>query len=66
MLNKPILILWTLSKIDSIEKKIKMDYFENVEDKYRAEGELKVLKELYEDFNFDSVEEMKVKYHNDF
>lgn len=66
MLNKPILILWTLSKIDSIEKKIKMDYFENVEDVYRAEGELKVLKELYEDFNFDSVEEMKVKYHNDF
>lgn len=66
MINKPILFLWVTSKIDSLEFKLKTKFFESIEEMYRCEGELRILKELYEDFNFDSIKKEPLEFHKEF
>ncbi len=59
-----ILHLWISSKIDNLEFKLKVGYFDNIQEAYRAEGELRILKELYEDFDFASIKKEDIEYHN--
>ncbi len=66
MINKPVLFLWITSKIESLEFKLKVGMFDSVEEVYRCEGELRILKQLYEDFNLESVNKNDLEYHNDF
>ena len=65
MINKMILHLWIKSKIETLEFRLNTGYFyKKVEDVYRAEGELRILKELYEDFDFASIKKEDIEYHN--
>jgi hypothetical protein len=66
MINKPVLFLWITSKIESLEFKLKIGMFDSVEEVYRGEGELRILKQLYEDFNLESVNKNDLEYHNNF
>lgn len=66
MINKPVLFLWITSKIESLEFKLKIGMFDSVEEVYRCEGELRILKQLYEDFNLESVNKNDLEYHNNF
>jgi hypothetical protein len=66
MINKPVLFLWITSKIESLEFKLNVGMFDSVEEVYRCEGELRILKQLYEDFNLESVNKNDLEYHNDF
>jgi hypothetical protein len=66
MINKSILFLWITSKIDRIEFKLNVGVFDSVEEIHRCEGELRILKQLYDDFNFESVKKEELEYHNNF
>jgi hypothetical protein len=66
MINKPVLFLWITSKIESLEFKLNVGMFDSVEEVYRCEGELRILKQLYEDFNLESVNKNDLEYHNNF
>lgn len=65
MINKMILYLWIKTKIETIEFRLEMGhYYKNAEEVYRAEGELRILNELYDDFNFASVNTEDLEFHN--
>lgn len=64
MINKPVLFLWITSRIDILKSKIDSGMFDSVEEVYRCEGELRILKQLYDDFNFESVKKEELEYHN--
>jgi hypothetical protein len=64
MINKPILMLWIVTKIDSLKNRIDLGYFDSPEEEYRSEGELRVLKQLYDEFNLESINKEDLEYHN--
>jgi len=66
MINKPVLFLWITSKIESLEFKLNVGMFDSVEEVYRCEGELRILKQLYDDFYLESVNKNDLEYHNNF
>lgn len=63
-LNKTFFRLWVIDKINDLDKKIIMGYFNSAEEIFRAQGRLDMLKELYEDYNLEEEEKEDVKYHD--
>lgn len=63
-LNKTFFRLWVLDKINDLDKRIIMGYFNTTEEVFKAQGRLDMLKELYDDYNLEEVENEDVKYHD--
>jgi hypothetical protein len=64
MTNPFILKMWVKSKINDLEKESQV--CNTVEDVHRIEGKLDILKEFYEDFNLEEVDEKGIIIHNKF
>lgn len=64
MANSLILKMWVLSKINQLENKFNLITRE--EDTYNIQGRLDILKEFYEDFNLEDVNEKEIIIHNNF
>jgi hypothetical protein len=56
--------MWVLSKINQLENKFNLITRE--EDTYNIQGRLDILKEFYEDFNLEDVNEKEIIIHNNF
>lgn len=57
-------MLWIVTKIDSLKNRIDLGYFDSPEEVYRSEGELRILKQLYDEFNLESINKEDLEYHN--
>jgi hypothetical protein len=66
MINGMSLSFFLINNIKEREQNLKLDIFETTEDRLRTEGEVRILKQLYEDFNLESVNKNDLEYHNDF
>ena len=64
MTNTLILKMWILSKINQLENRFNLITRE--EDTYNIQGRLDILKEFYEDFNLEDVNEKEIIIHNNF
>lgn len=62
MINKQFFSLWVKDKINDLDRKIKQDYFNTVEEAYKAQGRLDLLKELYDSYNLEDVSTDDVEY----
>jgi len=65
MLNKTFFSLWVNKQINDLDTKIKNNYFDSVEEVYRAYGRLDMLKELYDAYNLEEIDADEVRYHKD-
>jgi len=64
MINQFILKMWIKSKINKLEYSAQM--CNTPEDAYKIQGKLDILKELFEDFNLEAVDEKEIIIHNNF
>lgn len=64
MINQFILKMWIKVKIN------KLEYDSQVcitpEDAYKIQGKLDILKEFFDDFNLEEVDEKEIVIHNNF
>ena len=64
MINQFILKMWVKVKIN------KLEYDKQVcitpEDSYKIQGKLDILKEFFDDFNLEEVDEKEIVIHNNF
>jgi hypothetical protein len=63
-MNSQILRLWILEKIKNLQTK-SMTVSE-ISEAHELQGKLELLKEIYEDFNLEAIEEDGIVYHNNF
>ena len=63
-MNKHFFRLWILDKIKNLQDK-SMTVGE-ISEVHELQGRLDMLKEIYDDFNLEDVEEDEVVYHNNF
>lgn len=63
MINKQFLSLWVIKQIDDLDNKIRNNYFDSVEEAYKAQGRFEMLKELFDAYNLDEVDTDDVVYH---
>ncbi len=64
MANSLILKMWIRSKV--IELQNLSNFVTREEDAYNIQGRLDILKEFYEDFNLEDVNEKEAIIHNNF
>jgi hypothetical protein len=64
MTNSLILKMWVRSKITDLENNLELVQTEG--DANSIQGKLDILRELYEDFNLESVDVKNVIIHNNF
>ena len=64
MTNPFILKMWVRAQIRDLEKESQVCI--TVADAYKIQGKLDILKEFYEDFNLESVDEREIIIHNKF
>jgi hypothetical protein len=64
MANSFILKMWIMTKINELENKF--NFITREEDAYNIQGRLDILKEFYEDFNLEDVNEKEIIIHNNF
>jgi hypothetical protein len=64
MTNPFILKVWVKSKIKDLDRESQMCITEM--DAYKIQGKIDILKELYEDFNMESIDEKEIIIHNNF
>jgi hypothetical protein len=64
MTNSLILKMWVRSKITDLENNLELVQTEG--DANCIQGKLDILRELYEDFNLESVDVKNVIIHNNF
>ena len=64
MTNSFIIKMWTKKKINDLQKELDICMTEG--DAYTIKGKLEILKEFYEDFNLESVDEKQIIIHNNF
>lgn len=62
MMNSILLKLWIKAKINSLDKII--DYVDTEKEAHQIEGKINILKEIFEDFNLESVDEKEIIYHS--
>ena len=63
-MNKDILKLWILEKLEKIQKQ--SEIVSTIAEVIKLNGEKEVLEELMEDFNLVEVDVTNVKYHRDY
>lgn len=66
LINKMFFSIYIKESINRIDQQIKQNYFVTIEDAYRAQGRLDLLKELYDEYNLEDVSTEDVEYRNDF
>ncbi len=64
MTNSFILKMWVKEKIKKLERESVV--CNTPEDVYIIQGKLDILKEFYDDFNLESVDEKEILIHNNF
>ena len=64
MANSLILKMWIMTKINELENKF--NFIINEDDAHNIQGRLDILKEFYEDFNLEDVNEKEIIIHNNF
>lgn len=62
MMNSILLKLWIKAKITNLDKII--DYVDTEKEAHQIEGKLELLKEIFEDFNLESIDEKEIIYHS--
>jgi hypothetical protein len=61
MHNSSILKLWVQEKLTKLEKNsVSVDRYE---DALKIQGKIEILKEFYEDFNLEEVQDKDIIYH---
>lgn len=63
-MNKDILKLWILEKLEKIQKQ--SEIVSTIAEVIKLNGEKEVLEELMEDFNLVEVDVTNIKYHRDY
>lgn len=56
--------MWIMTKINELENKF--NFIINEDDAHNIQGRLDILKEFYEDFNLEDVNEKEIIIHNNF
>jgi len=64
MINQFILKMWVKSKINKLEYSLQVCI--TPEDAHKIQGKLDILKEFYDDFNLEEVDEKEIIIHNNF
>lgn len=64
MTNSFILKMWVKEKIKQLERD--SNFCETEKDAYIIQGKLDILKEFFEDFNLEEVDEKEILFHNNF
>lgn len=64
MANSFILKMWIMAKVTELEKNF--HFVTREEDAHNIKGRLDILKEFYEDFNLEDVNEKEIIIHNNF
>lgn len=64
MANSLILKMWVRSKVAELQNL--SNFVTREEDAFKIQGRLDILKEFYEDFNLESVDEKEIIIHNNF
>lgn len=63
MITKFTLSLWIELKIENIQFKLDTQYFDGIEEMYRKEGEIRILKQIYEELNLPQVKIQEMSSH---
>lgn len=66
MINKQFFSIYIKENINKLDHQIKQNYFTTLEDAYRAQGKLELLKELYEEYNLADTSTEDVEYLKDY
>lgn len=61
MHNSSILKLWVQEKLTKLEKN--SDSVDRYEDALKIQGKIEILKEFYDDFNLEEVQDKDIIYH---
>lgn len=61
-LNDTFIKLWIQSKIDKLDKQI--IFVDTEKEAYQIEGKLDLLKEIFEDFHLEQIDEKEIIYHS--
>lgn len=64
MINSFILKIWTKTKIKNLQKELDICMTEG--DAYKIQGKIEILKEFYDDFNLELIDEKQIIIHNNF
>jgi hypothetical protein len=64
MTNPFILKVWVKTKIKDLERDSQV--CNTVDDLNKIQGKIEILKEFYEDFNLESIDEKEILIHNNF